>query len=85
MAFTESLRKRGYAPDGTRLDKTDNIPVLFGTAQLNPVAAILKAKTEDLTKETDAAVARMCNIGRGPMGLKPHQKVSFRKLEIEFN
>lgn len=49
----ESLKQKGYNPDGTRLDPTDGVEVLYGTAQLTPKEPCLRIKSEDLRKETD--------------------------------
>ncbi|CAG8950242.1 hypothetical protein HYFRA_00008480 [Hymenoscyphus fraxineus] len=56
MAFVESLRKRGYGSDGTRLDPTDGGKALYGTAQFLVREPCLLMKTEDLRKETDLAL-----------------------------
>ncbi|CAG8976466.1 hypothetical protein HYALB_00008056 [Hymenoscyphus albidus] len=56
MAFVESLRKRGYDSDGTRLDPTDGGKALYGTAQLLVREPCIFMKTEDVRKETDLAL-----------------------------
>ena len=56
IAFVESLKKRGYASDGSRIDGTGREPPLIGTAQLTPELCILKTKHEDLVQQTDEAV-----------------------------
>ncbi len=53
-AFTESLKKMGYGPDGNRLDG-EGLP-LVGTAQLLPHQTIMNRKFVDLVWQTDMAV-----------------------------
>jgi hypothetical protein len=56
IAFVESLKKRGFASDGSRIDGTGEEPSLIGTAQLTPELCILKTKHEYLVQQTDEAV-----------------------------
>jgi hypothetical protein len=66
-AFVESLKKQGYAANGTRLDGSGRKP-LFGTAQLSPHEPMFKTKIEDLVKQTDIAVAAMLgHTGKFPV------------------
>jgi hypothetical protein len=53
-AFVESLRKKGYAPDGNRID--GNGQPLIGTAQLFPHQTIMRRNFLDLVWQTDLAV-----------------------------
>ncbi len=53
-AFMESLRKKGYAPDGNRIDGRGQ--PLIGTAQLLPHQTIMRRKFVDLVWQTDLAV-----------------------------
>ncbi|KAL2069148.1 hypothetical protein VTL71DRAFT_15486 [Oculimacula yallundae] len=80
IAFTESLKKKGYKPDGTTLDGQGGMP-LTGTAQLTPLEAILKTKQGDLVLQTDAALQTLLAFrDRGP----PQKKGRFvqgRKAE----
>ncbi|CZS98756.1 hypothetical protein WAI453_001854 [Rhynchosporium graminicola] len=70
LAFTESLKKKGYKPDGTTLDGQGGMP-LTGTAQLTPLEAILKTKQSDLVLQTDAALDALLETrDRGPYGKK---------------
>lgn len=66
----ESLEKKGYNSDGTRLDPTDGVDVLYGTAQLMPREPALVIKAEDLRKETDLVlegIFKMIGEKRGAM------------------
>ncbi|KAN0119587.1 hypothetical protein V8E51_001795 [Hyaloscypha variabilis] len=53
-AFIESLRKKGYGPDGNRID--GNGEPLIGTAQLMPNESIKTKKFSDLVKQADLTV-----------------------------
>ncbi|KAE9380187.1 hypothetical protein N431DRAFT_394749 [Stipitochalara longipes BDJ] len=53
-AFIESLRKKGYAPDGNRID--GNGKPLIGTAQLVPHESIKTKKFSDLVYQADLTV-----------------------------
>lgn len=53
-AFVESLKKKGYKPDGHRIDG-NGVP-LIGTAQLFPHHSILRKKFVDLVYQTDLTV-----------------------------
>ncbi|KAG4428608.1 hypothetical protein IFR05_015910 [Cadophora sp. M221] len=64
LAFTESLRKKGFAPDGNALDGKGGKP-LTGTAQLTPLEAILKTKQSDLVLQTDVAVEHILKFRDG--------------------
>jgi hypothetical protein len=54
QAFVESLRKEGYAQDGSRIGR-QGVP-LIGTAQLFPVGTIMKTNFKDLVSQTDLLV-----------------------------
>ncbi|KAF8859390.1 hypothetical protein BDZ45DRAFT_673342 [Acephala macrosclerotiorum] len=58
-AFTESLKKEGYAPDGSRLPEAGEGEPLYGTAMLGALEAIMKTKMDTLVRQTDQAVAFM--------------------------
>lgn len=58
MAFTESLKKKGFDTDGNVLDGSGGSP-LTGTAQLTPLEDILKTRQSDLVIQTDAALEAM--------------------------
>jgi hypothetical protein len=64
LAFTESLRKKGIAPDGSRLPGSgqDQKPPVFGTAALMPNIEILTTRMKDLVLETDTAVAQILSL-----------------------
>jgi hypothetical protein len=65
VAFVESLKKKGFAPDGARLPSAIarfGTAPLFGTAQLTPDLPILETKMKDLVLETDKAVQRILNF-----------------------
>ncbi|KAL5317348.1 hypothetical protein ACEPPN_014443 [Leptodophora sp. 'Broadleaf-Isolate-01'] len=64
LAFTESLRKKGFAPDGNVLDGKGVKP-LTGTAQLTPLEAILKTRQSDLVLQTDVAVEHILKFRDG--------------------
>ena len=53
-AFIEALRKKGYGPDGNRID--GNGEPLIGTAQLLPQASIKTKKFSDLEHQADLTV-----------------------------
>lgn len=60
LAFTESLRKKGIAPDGSRLPGPGQAQApIFGTASLHPKIDILTTRMKDLVRETDNAVKRI--------------------------
>jgi len=59
QAFVESLRKKGYASDGSRIEAAGNKPALFGTAQLFPERPILKMRFMDLVEQTDLVVQQI--------------------------
>ena len=61
MAFTESLKKKGFAPDGNTLAGVEAGP-LTGTAQLTPNEVILKTRLSDLVVQTDAALEAVLKI-----------------------
>ena len=61
MAFTESLKKKGFAPDGNALAGVEAGP-LTGTAQLTPNEVILKTRLSDLVVQTDAALEAVLKI-----------------------
>ncbi|PMD54706.1 uncharacterized protein K444DRAFT_111422 [Hyaloscypha bicolor E] len=53
-AFMESLRKKGYKPDGNRIDGYGE--PLIGTAQLLPHESIIRKEYTDLVYQTDLTV-----------------------------
>lgn len=59
-AFTESLRKKGYAPNGNRIDGTG--APLTGTAQLFPHKSLLVRPYMDVVYQTDLAVNAIIKI-----------------------
>ncbi|KAK0112874.1 hypothetical protein ONS95_014596 [Cadophora gregata] len=61
IAFTESLKKKGFAPDGNTLMGGEAGP-LTGTAQLTPNETILKTRLSDLVIQTDAALEEVLRI-----------------------
>jgi hypothetical protein len=68
VAFVESLRKRGYASDGSRIDEAGRELPLVGTAQLSPELSILKIKLEALVQQTDQAVKFIIDRQNGDGG-----------------
>ncbi len=58
IAFVESLRKIGYASDGSRLPgpAAEEKPELFGTAQLSPNRVVLNMKPAELVQQSDLLV-----------------------------
>ena len=64
MAFVESLKSKGYASDGSRIDPKDGVAPLFGSASIVPAVAAIKTKTPELIKQTDLLVAAI--ISRQP-------------------
>jgi hypothetical protein len=63
VAFVESLRKRGYAQDGSRINGAGE--PLVGTAQFFPERPILNTKFKDLVLQTDSVVTAIINRGGG--------------------
>jgi hypothetical protein len=61
LAFTESLRKKGIAPDGSRLGQSNEAPVI-GTAAFHPETKIMSTSMEDLVLEMDQAVDRILQL-----------------------
>lgn len=59
QCFVESLRKQGYASDGSRLPGSEEKPPLFGTVMLGANLPILKTKSDVLAKQTDRVVERL--------------------------
>jgi len=59
LAFVESLRKAGYASDGSPLPDEENRAPLVGTAMLGATAAMLKTKNDALLEQTDLLVEHM--------------------------
>ena len=58
-ALAESLKKRGFAPDGRRLSGWGNTADLFGTAALSVLRVATTLSYVDLIKQTDIAVHQM--------------------------
>jgi hypothetical protein len=58
QAFVESLRKQGYASDGSPLPGIQK-PALYGTAMLGAMEPILKLKSDALIERTDLLVDRI--------------------------
>lgn len=65
LALVESLRRVGYASDGSRLPGTEERMPLYGTLQLGALPAILKTKTDRLIQQTDLVVAHMLRMQLG--------------------
>lgn len=60
LAFIESLRKKGIAPDGSRLPECDQkLAPVFGTASLHPKIDILTTRMTDLVRDTDNVVRQI--------------------------
>ncbi|PMD27786.1 hypothetical protein NA56DRAFT_147407 [Hyaloscypha hepaticicola] len=81
-AFTESLKKMGYGPDGNRIDGEGQ--PLIGTAQLLPHQTILKRKYVDLVWQTDMAVKaiiRKRNVDSKPFELSEPWEMVRGRLE----
>lgn len=55
----ESLAKKGFAEDGTSLEKGPGRYELYGTAQITPTAPCLRIPYVELLKQTDATVDRL--------------------------
>jgi hypothetical protein len=75
-AFTESLKKMGYGPDGNRLDGEGQ--PLTGTAQLLPHQTIMKRKFVDLVWQTDMAVEAIIRRRNMDKPSKPSKGVQGR-------
>ncbi|KUJ23547.1 uncharacterized protein LY89DRAFT_185625 [Mollisia scopiformis] len=58
-AFTESLWKEGFAPDGSTLPGSRRRQPMIGTAMLGATPPILKINNDALIEQTDAAVKHM--------------------------
>jgi hypothetical protein len=56
-AIVESLRKKGFNPDGTSADGTGK--ELYGSAQFLPEAPALKLPFAEIVKQTDIAIERI--------------------------
>lgn len=69
VAWVESLRKRGYAPDGSVLPGFHNQKPLKGTVQLSPKPAMLTTSSQEVASETDRALARFMEL-QGLQGFK---------------
>jgi hypothetical protein len=54
-AIVDSLKKKGYKADGSRL-VDDEVPPLSGTMQITPVNTVLTMKYADVVKETDVVI-----------------------------
>ena len=70
MAFVESLKKGGWAADGTPIDPVGGQKPLYGTLQLSPEEASIQVGVEQLSKETDAIVAQIVR----KQGLVPYSE-----------
>jgi len=80
QAFVESLKKRGYTQDGSRINGLGK--PLVGTAQFFPQRPILKTKFNDLVLQTDSVLqAIITHEGRSYRGAKtaPKEKKPFGK------
>lgn len=68
MAFVGSLHKKGYAPDGTRLDGNQDHKALFGTAQMIAEQPMIQMSQKIVEQQTDQAVLEIIKLqdaGRG--------------------
>jgi hypothetical protein len=61
-SFFESLRKRGYAWDGTPLEGGQRKEALYGTVQLLTERAILKIDPKSLEEQTDKVVDKIIRL-----------------------
>jgi hypothetical protein len=64
MAFVHSLKKNGYAPDGTRLEGGQGNGDLFGTAQILAEQPMIKMDQEMVQEQTDKAVLKIIKLQR---------------------
>lgn len=62
VSFSESLRKNGYAPDGTSLGDGHGDTVLYGTAQLFADRQMLNTSPEELDKQTSKVVDEIIRL-----------------------
>ncbi|RDW92437.1 hypothetical protein BP5796_01831 [Coleophoma crateriformis] len=78
QAFVESLKKQGYAKDGTRLPDSTQERDLVGTLQMSAEMALMKMRREEAQKSTDELVKAMLEVrskARQPEGRRNiHQK-----------
>lgn len=70
QALLESLRKAGYASDGSRLPGTEGRASLYGTLVLGALPSILKTKRDVLLQQTDSVVAYMLRMQFGDRRVK---------------
>ncbi|RDW80054.1 hypothetical protein BP6252_04692 [Coleophoma cylindrospora] len=73
QAFVESLKKEGYAKDGTRLPDSTQEMDLVGTLQMSAEISLMKMGREEAQKSTDELVKAMLEIrskARQPEGRK---------------
>ena len=61
-AFAESLKKRGFDPDGRRLPGSGNKADMFGTASIAVSRVAMTTPYVELVKQTDIAVKYMENF-----------------------
>lgn len=83
-SFFESLRRKGYARDGTPLDGGQEKEALYGTAQLLTERAMVQVGAKALQDQTDEAVdiiiqlqkrnTRRANFDRGQEGQNRSEK-----------
>lgn len=67
IAFVESLKKRGWAADGTPMNTFRQQKSLYGTLQMSPEDGSIKVGFEQILKETDFIVAEIIRKqGREP-------------------
>lgn len=79
IAFVESLRKKGYNTDGTRIDPADGGEELYGTAQLVPRESCLLTTAEDLRKETDLVLEGIFKIIKKNQAAQQKTKAKFEQ------
>jgi hypothetical protein len=62
IAFAGSLHKKGYAPDGTRLDGNQGHRALFGTVQMVAEQPMIQMSQKIVEKQTDQAVLQIIKL-----------------------
>ncbi|KAE8450325.1 hypothetical protein EG329_006753 [Mollisiaceae sp. DMI_Dod_QoI] len=82
QAFAVSLKKEGYAPDGSRLLGTKEKPPLYGTAMFGAVQPILNIKNDALVEQMDDVVALL--LSQQPWNPQPPKRNNKYKAEGGF-
>ncbi|KAL3422306.1 hypothetical protein PVAG01_06462 [Phlyctema vagabunda] len=68
LAWIESMRKQGWARDGSRLPGSKQQADLVGTLQMNAMISVLKLSPEELERTTDTILQTVIQIAqKGPV------------------